>query len=97
MILDEPTSSLDAHTADQLLAFVRLAVGRGIACLLITQMLGEIERVMVMRDGGIVGVLLREQSKRELIIQMMGQHLEADKTPAEARIKNGHGSERHYQ
>lgn len=45
VILDEPTSSLDAHTADQLLAFVRQAAERGITCVLITHMLGEIERV----------------------------------------------------
>jgi len=89
VILDEPTSSLDAHTADQLLAFVRRAAESGIACLLITHMLGEIERVadrvMVMRDGGIVGVLPREQSSRASIIQAMGQHLEAERTPAAAR------------
>jgi len=29
VILDEPTSSLDVHTAGQLLAFVRRAVGSG--------------------------------------------------------------------
>jgi ribose transport system ATP-binding protein len=101
VILDEPTSSLDAHTADQLLAFVRRAAESGTTCLLITHMLGEIERVadrvMVMRDGGIVGVLPREQSKRELIIQAMGQHLEADKTPAEARIRRERGGEHHYR
>src|SRR5262249_10708897 len=45
VILDEPTSSLDAHTAQQLLAFIRTAARRGIASILISHMLGEIERV----------------------------------------------------
>ncbi|MDR5815854.1 MULTISPECIES: sugar ABC transporter ATP-binding protein [unclassified Caballeronia] len=91
VILDEPTSSLDAHTADQLLAFVRQAAERGITCVLITHMLGEIERVadrvVVMRDGGIVSVLPREATSRASIIQAMGQHLEAERTPAAQRAR----------
>ncbi|WP_250527605.1 sugar ABC transporter ATP-binding protein [Caballeronia sp. GAWG2-1] len=101
VILDEPTSSLDAHTADQLLAFVRKAAQSGITCLLITHMLGEIERVadrvMVMRDGGIVSVLGRDDAKRESIIQAMGQHLEADKTPGTVREQNARNDERHFR
>ena len=102
VILDEPTSSLDAHTAEQLLAFVRRAAAeRGITCLLITHMLGEIERVadrvMVMRDGGIVGVLPRAQSSRASIIQAMGQHLEADKSPAAARARNARSDQAHFR
>ncbi|BAN26415.1 sugar ABC transporter ATP-binding protein [Caballeronia insecticola] len=101
VILDEPTSSLDAHTADQLLAFVRRAAQSGITCVLITHMLGEIERVadrvMVMRDGGIVGVLAREQSSRESIIQAMGQHLDADATPGIARTRAGHDGVRPFR
>jgi ribose transport system ATP-binding protein len=58
VILDEPTSSLDAHTAGQLLAFVRRIVARGVSCILISHLLGEIletsDRVVVMRDGKIV-------------------------------------------
>ncbi len=92
VILDEPTSSLNAHTADQLLAFVRRAAQDGIMCLLITHMLGEIERVadrvMVMRDGAVVSVLPREQSQRASIIQAMGQHLEAEQAPGAARVSS---------
>ncbi|MFM0497822.1 sugar ABC transporter ATP-binding protein [Paraburkholderia caledonica] len=100
VILDEPTSSLDAHTAEQLLAFVRKAAASGVTCLLITHMLGEIERVadrvMVMRDGSIVSVLSREQSSRESIIQAMGQHLEADKASVVTRVQADRGRERHF-
>ena len=101
VILDEPTSSLDAHTADQLLAFVRHAAQRGITCVLITHMLGEIERVadrvMVMRDGGIVGVLPRDASSRTAIIQAMGQQLEADRTPAAVRGHDVRSDERAFR
>lgn len=58
VILDEPTSSLDAHSAGQLLAFVRGATGQGISCILISHLLGEIldtaNRIVVMRDGKVV-------------------------------------------
>jgi len=101
VILDEPTSSLDAHTAEQLLAFVSKAAQGGITCLLITHMLGEIERVadrvMVMRDGGIVSVLPRAQSSRASIIQAMGQHLEADKTPGATPSQAARSTERHFK
>ncbi|WP_255581208.1 sugar ABC transporter ATP-binding protein [Caballeronia sp. dw_276] len=102
VILDEPTSSLDAHTAEQLLAFVRKAAESGITCLLITHMLGEIQRVadrvMVMRDGGIVGVLGRDNLSREAIITAMGQHLEADKTTGAVRerVERAAGPQYHW-
>jgi ribose transport system ATP-binding protein len=58
VILDEPTSSLDARTAGQLLSFVRRSIESGISCILISHLLGEIlryaDRVVVMRDGGVV-------------------------------------------
>ncbi|TGP41421.1 sugar ABC transporter ATP-binding protein [bacterium M00.F.Ca.ET.228.01.1.1] len=101
VILDEPTSSLDAHTAEQLLAFVRRAAQSGITCVLITHMLGEIERVadrvVVMRDGAIVGVLPREAVSRAAIIQAMGQQLEAEKTPSAARVRDASGDERAFR
>jgi ribose transport system ATP-binding protein len=89
VILDEPTSSLDAHTADQLLVFIRAAAQRGIASILISHMLREIERVadrvMVMRDGMVAGVLPREGLTQDAIIRAMGQHVEVENAPAEAR------------
>ncbi|MFI5013578.1 MAG: sugar ABC transporter ATP-binding protein [Hyphomicrobiales bacterium] len=58
VILDEPTSSLDAQTAAQLLAFVRRSVATGVSCVLISHLLGEIldhsDRIVVMRDGQVV-------------------------------------------
>jgi ribose transport system ATP-binding protein len=58
VILDEPTSSLDDHTAGQLLGFVRRCVAQGVSCTLISHILGEVlrtcDRIAVMRDGKVV-------------------------------------------
>jgi ribose transport system ATP-binding protein len=58
VILDEPTSSLDEHAAGQLLKFVRRCVGAGMSCALISHILGEVlgncDRIVVMRDGKVV-------------------------------------------
>ena len=82
VILDEPTSSLDGHTAAQLLTFVRAIAQQGITCILISHMLGEIERVadrvLVMRDGMTAALLPREGLTQEAIVRAMGQHVEAD-------------------
>jgi ribose transport system ATP-binding protein len=59
VILDEPTSSLDAAAAERLLGFLRRASERGIAALFISHRLKEVvsvaDRVVVMRDGAVVG------------------------------------------
>jgi ribose transport system ATP-binding protein len=58
VILDEPTSSLDAHTAGQLMAHLRRKVQEGLSFVLISHLLGEIlensDRIVVMRDGQLV-------------------------------------------
>ncbi|MFN3845876.1 MAG: sugar ABC transporter ATP-binding protein [Paracoccaceae bacterium] len=58
VILDEPTSSLDAGLAAQLLAHVHRFVKQGGAVILISHMLNEIletaSRIVVMKDGKIV-------------------------------------------
>jgi len=58
VILDEPTSSLDTVIARQLLAHLRSFIDQGGACILISHLLEEIlencDRIVVMRDGGVV-------------------------------------------
>lgn len=58
VILDEPTSSLDASLATQLLAYVRTFVDSGGSVIFISHILGEIlsaaDRIIVMKDGRIV-------------------------------------------
>lgn len=89
VILDEPTSSLDRYTADQLLAYIRDRAAAGVTCILITHMLEEMlrsaDRVMVMRDGKIVATLPASNLEKEHIIRAMGQFTEgAAATPQRA-------------
>jgi ribose transport system ATP-binding protein len=76
VILDEPTSSLDAYTAGQLLAFVRRAVSQGISCVLITHLLGEVldhsDRIVVMRDGKVVAADAAAAFDRARLVKAMG-------------------------
>ena len=76
VILDEPTSSLDAVVAGQLLDFVSAFVAKGGACVLISHLLGEIlhtaTRVVVMRDGGVVADRPAGAVDRESLVATMG-------------------------
>ncbi|MET2832398.1 sugar ABC transporter ATP-binding protein [Mesorhizobium shangrilense] len=76
VILDEPTSSLDAHTAGQLLAFVRRFVASGRSCILISHLLGEVlgnaDRIVVMRDGKIVAAAAADAFDRDKLVTAMG-------------------------
>jgi ribose transport system ATP-binding protein len=76
VILDEPTSSLDAQTAGQLLAFVRRVVAGGLSCILISHLLGEIlensDRIVVMRDGKTVAADRAAAFDRDRLVTAMG-------------------------
>jgi ribose transport system ATP-binding protein len=91
VILDEPTSALDAHTAGQLLAFVRRCVGTGVSCILISHLLGEIletaDRIVVMRDGQVVVSDAAHSFDRDRLVVTMGgaqERAEALQEPTEA-------------
>ena len=76
VILDEPTSSLDEHTAGQLLAYIRRAVAQGVSCTLISHILGEVlsatDRIVVMRDGKVVIADAAGNFDRTRLIGAMG-------------------------
>jgi ribose transport system ATP-binding protein len=76
VILDEPTSSLDGVLASQLLAFVRNFVAGGGAVILISHLLNEIlttaDRIVVMRDGGIVADRAARDFTRVTLVESMG-------------------------
>ncbi len=76
VILDEPTSSLDAIVAKQLLDFVRRHVQDGGACILISHLLGEIlstaDRIVVMRDGTVVDARPGTAFTRDTLVAAMG-------------------------
>jgi ribose transport system ATP-binding protein len=76
VILDEPTSSLDGVLAGQLLAYVRKFVADGGAVILISHLLNEIlttgDRIVVMRDGGIVADRAASDFNRVSLVESMG-------------------------
>jgi len=76
VILDEPTSSLDAQTAGQLLAFVRRVVADGASCILISHLLGEVlensNRIVVMRDGKVIAADKAAAFDRDKLVTAMG-------------------------
>ena len=80
VILDEPTSSLDAATAKQLLEFVRREVAKGRSSILISHLLGEIlqysDRVVVMKDGKVVAERPAGQFDRDSLVGAMGTVVE---------------------
>ena len=89
VILDEPTSSLDAVAAGQLLDYVRRRVAEGLAVILITHILGEIlstaGRIVVMRDGRVVGAWQAGEIDKPGLVAAMGH---AASAAAEARAES---------
>jgi len=87
LILDEPTASLNERDSDALLALLRELRGQGIACILISHKLNEVEQVAdaitVLRDGATVaGFDCREQPPgQDLVIRHMVGREMADRYP----------------
>nr|WP_321984307.1 sugar ABC transporter ATP-binding protein [uncultured Lichenicoccus sp.] len=75
VILDEPTSSLDASTASQLLAHIRRMTQQGCSVLLVTHMLHEVlesaDRIAVMSDGRVVGCDPADAHDRDSLVALM--------------------------
>jgi len=76
VILDEPTSSLDAGLAAQLMAYIRRFVGEGGSVLLISHILGEIlstsDRIVVMKDGRVVANRAASEFSTRTLVEAMG-------------------------
>ena len=88
VILDEPTSSLDAMVASQLLQFVRRSAEAGCSTILISHLLGEVlgatDRIVVMRDGRVVDTRPAGQFDRASLVAAMG-HVAENTATVEAR------------
>ncbi|WP_027169115.1 sugar ABC transporter ATP-binding protein [Mesorhizobium sp. WSM3224] len=93
VILDEPTSSLDAHAAGQLLSFVRRFVAAGGSCILISHVLGEVlqnaDRIVVMRDGKVVAADAADVFDRDKLVAAMGGAEGHQKAVTKARTTEG--------
>ena len=95
VILDEPTSSLDSVTAEQLLAFVRKVLGQGVSCILISHLLGEVlgtsDRIVVMRDGEVVASRAAGDFNRQSLVNAMGNVTEEEKIKEHLAIEKKRG------
>ncbi len=76
VILDEPTSSLDAITARQLLDYVKQETAQGTGIILISHLLGEVlgtsDRIAVMKDGKMVAERAASAFTRNTLVAAMG-------------------------
>jgi monosaccharide-transporting ATPase len=80
LVLDEPTSSLDAHETEQLFNVMRKLKSEGMAIIFITHFLDQIyevsDRITVLRNGKLVGTYdTATLSRLELITKMIGRTL----------------------
>jgi len=92
LILDEPTSSLDADEVGQLFGVMKRLKDEGIAILFVSHFLDQVyeisDRMTVLRNGRLVGeYLTSELSQVELVAKMIGKELAAlEKLHGEAKV-----------
>ncbi|WP_250006237.1 sugar ABC transporter ATP-binding protein [Actinoplanes sp. M2I2] len=82
LILDEPTSSLDASEVRQLFTIMRRLRDDGVAILFVSHFLDQVyeiaDRMTVLRNGRLIGEYRTEElPQRQLIGKMIGKELEA--------------------
>jgi ribose transport system ATP-binding protein len=91
VILDEPTSSLDATAAEQLLRHLARAASQGGACILITHKLNEVlnhtHRIVVMKDATVVADVPASGLSRDRLFELMGAVARAETPPAGAPFR----------
>ena len=81
VILDEPTSSLDAQEVEKLFAVMRNLRADGIGIIFITHFLDQVDavsdRITVLRNGRLVGAYdAGELTRMQLIAKMIGKNLD---------------------
>jgi simple sugar transport system ATP-binding protein len=82
LVLDEPTSSLDAREVEQLMAVLRALRADGMAILFVSHFIDQVfaiaDRMTVLRNGKLVGEHLTTQiTPVELVTKMIGKELAA--------------------
>ena len=92
LILDEPTSSLDADEVEQLFTVVRRLRGEGVAILFVSHFIDQVyeisDRMTILRNGALVGeYTTAELTHFDLVKKMIGKDLE---TLAEIEEKPKH-------
>jgi ribose transport system ATP-binding protein len=91
VILDEPTSSLDATAAEQLMTYTAKARSRGIALTFISHRLAEVlehaDDIVVMRDGQVAGGGPAKGYTEAMLVESMGV-VSADDTEEEVAARD---------
>jgi len=82
LILDEPTSSLDANEVEVLFGVIRRLRDQGVAILFVSHFLDQVyaisDRITVLRNGRFVGEYLkRDLDRTQLISKMIGKDFES--------------------
>ncbi len=93
LIMDEPTAALSDRETDQLFRIIEQLRDKGIAILYISHRMAEVHRlasrVTILRDGGYVGELSRDElDPRRVVSMMVGREL-GDFYQHEERKKGG--------
>jgi len=93
LILDEPTSSLDANEVEVLFGVVRRLRDQGVAILFISHFLDQVyaiaDRITVLRNGQLVGeFLVQDLDRTQLISKMIGKDFESLKALGSTRQKD---------
>ena len=75
LVMDEPTTALSSRETQRLFQVILRLKAEGLAIIYISHRMAEVyelsERVTVLRDGGYVGTLSREEVRPESIVRMM--------------------------
>jgi ribose transport system ATP-binding protein len=97
VIMDEPTSSLTLAETDRLMSVIAGLKDNGVSVIFITHRLNEVrrcaDRVVVLRDGRVVGALDRGEITHDAMIRLMiGRDLKAlylppSRTPGRERLE----------
>ncbi|MCO8270195.1 sugar ABC transporter ATP-binding protein [Actinoplanes sp. TRM 88003] len=82
LILDEPTSSLDASEVEQLFTIMRRLKADGVAILFVSHFLDQVyeiaDRMTVLRNGRLIGEYRTDElPQMQLVSKMIGKELEA--------------------
>ncbi|MBX4939069.1 ATP-binding cassette domain-containing protein [Rhizobium binae] len=92
VILDEPTSSLDASLARQMLDYVRGFVAAGGSVIFISHILHEIletaDRIIVMKDGRVVAERPAHEFDHHGLVEAMGTVAREDTGDRPARVQS---------
>ncbi len=94
VVLDEPTSSLDADEARELLAVLRRLRGQGLGIVFITHFLEQVyqvaDRITVLRNGGRVGTWAAAGLSRGALVEAMtGRVIERGERTREVGLRDG--------